>query len=421
MRHVHLVVSSAFTFTLALSAACPPSEQGATPDCAAYCATITANCQGGAAQYQDEATCVEFCTANNLTWGEGTTADAAGNTLGCRQYHAGAAANDDHCNHAGPTGGSACGTYCDVYCDAAMANCAEGNALYADHESCLAACALIPDIGATNAPDGDSVQCRLYHLGAAKADPATHCVHGGATGGNACGSWCDVYCDVMDQVCPTEYTGAADCDTACQGFGQDGAINDATGDTVQCRLYHAGAAAADNTHCAHAGEDSSADTCGADTTPTCASYCATITDNCTGGSAQYTDEAECLDFCNDDFLHWSELGTTEDADGHSLGCREYHAGAADNDAHCEHAGPTGAGVCGDLCEVYCHAMTTYCAASYTDYAACEAACAGFATTGNVNDATGDTVQCRIYHAGFAVNDASHCDHADEDSAAGTCL
>ena len=129
--------------------------------------------------------------------------------------------------------------------------------------------------------------------------------------------------------------------------------------------------------------------------------------------------------CNGNFLHWAELGTTADADGHSRGCREYHAGAANNDSHCEHAGPTGGGVCGDLCEVYCHAMTTYCATSYTDYAACETACAttggGFPTTGDVNDATGDTVQCRIYHAGFAYDDASHCDHADADSAAGQCL
>ncbi|OGQ09969.1 MAG: hypothetical protein A2138_20810 [Deltaproteobacteria bacterium RBG_16_71_12] len=420
MRNVHLVLSSAFLLTLALSA-CPPGEQGTTPDCAAYCASVTANCSGGAAQYESEAACVEFCNANNLTWGTGTTADAAGNTLGCRQYHAGAAANDDHCLHAGPTGGSVCGTYCDVYCDAAMGNCTDANAQYGDRDSCLAACAIIPAGGEVNTPSGDSVQCRLFHLGAAKGDPAGHCAASGATGANACGTWCNVYCDVMDEVCPDEYTGAADCDSACGEFGDDGAINDAEGDTVQCRLYHAGAAAADNSHCAHAGADSTADTCGAGVqTATCASYCATISANCTGGSEQYGSEAECLDFCEANAVHWTEGTDVADSGDHSLGCREWHAIGANNDAHCVHAGPTGGGVCGDLCETYCHAMDTYCNGSYADYDTCLTACAAFAPDGNVNAATGDTVQCRIYHAGFAWDDNTHCDHADEDSAAGQC-
>ncbi len=251
----------AFTATLALSVACPPG--GGEPDCTAYCATITANCTGGAAQYESEAACIEFCQGNSLTWatGTGTGADQIGNTLGCRQFHAGAASNDDHCKHAGPTGGAVCGSYCDVYCDAAMANCTSGNALYGDRAECLAACDQIPDIGEVNAPSGDSIQCRLYHLGAAKGDPGVHCAHGGYSGANQCGTWCQVYCDLMDRNCSSEYSGAATCDTACGAFPAGGAIDDAEGDTVQCRIFHAAAAASDDVHCNHASEDSTADTC----------------------------------------------------------------------------------------------------------------------------------------------------------------
>ncbi len=421
MRNLSFGLTSAFMLTLAFSAACPPAEQNATPTCAAYCASVTAKCTGGAAQYESEAACVEFCNAGNLAWGVGTTADAAGNTLGCRQYHAGAANNDDHCLHAGPTGGGVCGSYCDVYCDAAIANCTDANELYASADACQASCANFPSNGNVNDADGDSVQCRMYHLGAAKGDPAGHCSHGGASGANVCGGWCDVYCDIMDITCPNEYSGAAACDTACGAFPTTGEIDDATGDSVQCRIYHAGAANND-VHCDHASADSTADTCdggGGNTTPTCASYCATISDKCTGASEQYGSEAECLTFCNDNVLDWG-VGTTADTGGNTLGCREYHAGAANNDAHCDHAGPTGGTACGGLCDVYCDAMAANCAASYAGDAACQTACAGFPANGDVNAATGNSVQCRIYHAGAAAGDATHCDHADADSAAGTC-
>jgi len=420
VRILHFLPGSTFAFALALSAACPPAEQSATPDCATYCATVTARCTESMAQYESEAACNEYCTGNAITWGVGTTADAAGNTLGCRQYHAGAAGNDEHCLHAGPTGGGVCGSYCDVYCDAAMANCADGNALYGDRDACIAACAAMPTNGDVNASGGDSVQCRVYHLGAAKTDPAGHCAHGSQSGGDVCGTWCQVYCDIMDVNCPNEYSGAAACDTACGAFAEDGQIGDASGDTVQCRIFHAGVANNDD-HCNHASADSTADTCsGGGSGVTCADYCATVSDNCTGGSLQYATEQACLEFCNSNPLNWG-TGTVDDTDVNTLGCRIYHAGAANNDDHCDHAGPTGGGACGSYCDVYCAAMSCYCPAEYANTAACTTACTAFPATGDVNDADGNTVQCRIYHAGFAKTDASHCDHADEDSATGTCL
>lgn len=422
MRHTHVLVSSASALLLALLAGCP-AENNATPDCAAYCASVTQNCTGGAAQYGSEAECVEFCTANNLTWQTGTTADTAGNTLGCRQYHAGAAANDDHCKHAGPTGGGVCGTYCDVYCDAATGNCTADNALYADSETCHQICEHFPDNGNVNAADGDTVQCRLYHLGAAKGDPAGHCSHGGASGANVCGSWCQVYCDMILDACEDSYSGQASCQTACEGFDDNGNIDDATGDTVQCRIFHASVANNDD-HCTHASEVSTADTCGGGggNEPSCADYCAAITASCSGANVQYGSEADCLTACNGNVLHW-ETGTLDDTNVNTLGCRQYHVGAAANDpaTHCIHAGPTGGNACGDWCDVYCDAMEESCGDSYTDYAACQTACGAFATDGAVNAATGDNVQCRIYHASAAAGDpTTHCDHADADSAATTC-
>ena len=43
-------------------------------------------------------------------WYAGTDADTAGDTIGCRTYHAGAALGDPvtHCPHASPSGGGVC-------------------------------------------------------------------------------------------------------------------------------------------------------------------------------------------------------------------------------------------------------------------------------------------------------------------------
>lgn len=245
---------------IAMAVSCPAGPQGAAPTCAAYCASITSHCTGGSAQYASEQACFELCTAEGLGWAVGTLADQTGNTLGCRSYHADAAANDDHCAHAGPTGGGACGDYCDVYCDAALANCTEANQLFADAASCHAACARFPVAGDVNDRDGNTVQCRLYHLGAARAEPAVHCPHGGPSGANVCGTMCEVYCATMEAACSAEYADAAECANTCGGFPDTGDLDDTTGDTVQCRLLHA-VIADDDAHCDYASAESTADTC----------------------------------------------------------------------------------------------------------------------------------------------------------------
>jgi hypothetical protein len=156
---------------------------GGSLTCAAYCAKIQMNCTagsgdaGGNAQYADTTTCTNYCMTV-AAWPAGNIGDTSGNTIGCRLYHAGAAAADPvtHCPHAGPTGGNVCGSYCENYCQLMAKNCTGSNAVY-DMATCMTNCTSIPTNGHANDTSGNTVQCRIYHLGAAAADPTTHCPH----------------------------------------------------------------------------------------------------------------------------------------------------------------------------------------------------------------------------------------------------
>lgn len=167
------------------------------PTCASYCDNAMSNCTGADAVYADRAECEALCAGFGWAAGDPVTVSGPveGNTIGCRQYHSGGPAGEDpatHCPHAGPTGDGVCGSLCESYCGAAMAVCTGGDALYVDMAECMGACSGLDgtaDIGVTN---GDSVQCRLYHLGVAVStgDAATHCAHAGETGAGVCvGGW----------------------------------------------------------------------------------------------------------------------------------------------------------------------------------------------------------------------------------------
>jgi hypothetical protein len=165
-----------------LSASGDMSMAGA-PTCSTYCSKIQSACTGaggdggaGHAQYPDTATCTSYCSSEG--WPTGMSGDTSGNTLGCRIYHATAAASDPttHCPHAGPSGGNVCGTWCDNYCQLMAKNCTGSNAVY-DAATCMTKCMTIPTTGNPGATSGNSVQCRIYHLGVAATDPTTHCPH----------------------------------------------------------------------------------------------------------------------------------------------------------------------------------------------------------------------------------------------------
>ena len=152
---------------------------GAALSCADYCTDITANCKDADGQYfagmdGGMASCMTACAGFPV----GTAADMAGNTLGCRSYHAGAAAGDPatHCPHAGPGGAAVCGMNCEGFCSVAVDVC---GSTYADETACMTECTGFMDTVRydTTQTMGDTLACRLYHLTAAAVDPTTHCPH----------------------------------------------------------------------------------------------------------------------------------------------------------------------------------------------------------------------------------------------------
>src|SRR3990172_13266962 len=77
----------------------------------------------------------------------------------------------------------------------------------------------------------------------------------GACSSNGNKEGCAKYCSLALDGCTANnklYDNEAACMTACAAFPATGADGDAMGNTLQCRTYHAEAAGADQSHCAHA-------------------------------------------------------------------------------------------------------------------------------------------------------------------------
>jgi len=263
-----------------------------------------------------------------------------------------------------------CGTAAQGFCDIEYAGCNittasspyNANAQYASYQSCLAVASVYPrDASGTLAnpvTTGDSLECRAYHAGVAylTSTQSIHCIHSGALGGNGGTS---------------QY-----CGTPCNG------------------------------------------------------YCDEVMNACNGTNAQFTSTAQCLTFCAS-YPGYSGMMVGTETTGNSLGCRSYHAGVALTYAstgttdlvayHCPHAGILGgSGVCGSACDAYCNTIQAACSATgnvqFSSTAACLTACAAYDSTGMAGAATGNTLQCRQYHAGVALQgDAAtqtlHCPHA----------
>jgi len=148
---------------------------------------------------------------------------------------------------------------CDNYCEIYETACKDFSA-YQNTAACLAQCGQWP-LGEINATGGDSLGCRLYHVTVASgSEPNVHCPHAGPSGDGVCADGaaptCESYCTTYFANCKDDlnlYTDMDDCMKRCSGW-YPGKLNDAGGDSVGCRLYHAGAAIADAPlHCPHAG------------------------------------------------------------------------------------------------------------------------------------------------------------------------
>lgn len=146
----------------------------------------------------------------------------------------------------------------------------------------------------------------------------------------------------------------------------------------------------------------------------CRNYCTAINTACAAGAAiQYKSDLSCMNSCPA-----FPSGTIGDTSNNSLGCRYSHAlaAASNPDQNCAAAGPSGGGVCGTNCDAYCFLMAQICPSVYEDLTVCNSACitmVGVNDTAFHTNVSGDTLQCRIYHATFAAEGSPdiHCVHA----------
>ena len=166
-------------------AAGAPSNPGTV--CDQYCTSITQFCTGSDLQYKDYEQCRKICGL----FTPGSVGAQDSNSAACRlKYaekarYAGGTELQAYCRQAGPGGDGRCGGDCDGFCDIAMATCTEGATAPYYFESrgdCMSTCRTLPEYpftyGDEHAVDGNSAQCRLFHvMSAAMADAEEHCAH----------------------------------------------------------------------------------------------------------------------------------------------------------------------------------------------------------------------------------------------------
>jgi hypothetical protein len=156
--------------------------------CDEYCATIGEYCAGDQLQYGDREQCLTVCGLLS----QGALGEEDQNTVACRlKYatkarYAGGVELAAYCRQAGPGGDDRCGSNCEGYCSIMMATCTHelgGATYYTSLPECLRQCDRLPNEvpyswGDPAVADGNSVQCRLFHvISAAMADREEHCEH----------------------------------------------------------------------------------------------------------------------------------------------------------------------------------------------------------------------------------------------------
>jgi hypothetical protein len=163
----------------------------------------------------------------------------------------------------------------------------------------------------------------------------------------------------------------------------------------------------------------------------CDQYCDLVTKNCTGANAEYLSRDICMKMCPA-----FEIGVaTADTGSGTLGCRMFHAAAAElaPAEHCRAAGPLGGRRCGkDPCEPFCALAVTYCTPPKSPpypggIADCKAACKGYpylvADAGDTTLESGNTLNCRLWHLETAYTSDDfglfHCGHTRKVSS--TCF
>jgi len=303
----------------------------------------------------------------------------------------------------------ASGTQCDDFCTLYTSTCWSINNIYNTMASCLHECQYWhadpacagQGINATTCVSGNSFECRGYHLTVASSSPtnaAIHCYHASPVGDDVRHSVAGPCTDAANATTNWIQSGVANdlCNTLvknCQGYGT---INDyAT--CMSSMVWGIGSS---------------------DFTTLPVSWAPHYTSP--GNNYGYTDNSTDYPY---------PVAAPTGAGTNSAFCKRYHADAAAGDAvtHCPHA-TAGAGVCGDNCDFFCNLAQGACTGSnqqWTTKSDCMADCATFpAGTTLLNQATGNTYGCRLYHAGVASQSAAqavvHCPHISKASVKNVC-
>ncbi len=167
---------------------------------------------------------------------------------------------------------------------------------------------------------------------------------GGATGGaggTTSNLSCDAYCAEIATNCAgdqQQYVDTDGCMGVCATF-DPGTIDDKSGATLGCHLYHGGVPAAGDpaTHCAHAGPLGGG-SCGND----CDNFCEIAVAVCgSQATPPYADVAACKTAC-EGFADTTAVPYSAKVNsGDSLACRMYHLSVAASSVdaattHCPH-------------------------------------------------------------------------------------
>jgi hypothetical protein len=174
-------------------------DAGRSLSCAYYCSTVIQNCTQNNAEFEGTedptAICMSACPGYDVGH-SGTIGPSDDDTLGCRIFYAELAANDPatNCRFAGVGGGEKCGTDpCSLFCALDLAYCtsltpsptSSYKPPYASTAECLTDCRgdagyqYLLDVSDLQ-DNGDSLNCRIYHLQNAYGSEASgefHCPH----------------------------------------------------------------------------------------------------------------------------------------------------------------------------------------------------------------------------------------------------
>lgn len=192
---------------------------------------------------------------------------------------------------------------------------------------------LVLSIGGCFSPD------RMTGTGEAGSDTDAATGTGADTsssGGDDAPLSCAQYCTLVADHCEgdlQQYPGSVECEMICASL-PPGTAQDTLGNTLGCRVYHAGNAVEDPAgHCRHAGPGGDG-VCGGN----CESFCTLAAELCTGDNAQFASTEECVSECAQ-FPTDPPFNATI-MDGDSFACRLYHLSVAalQPATHCHHIG-----------------------------------------------------------------------------------